>query len=66
MVVLNHITPFMGKWLTEIKILPTRGKLLPAPYSAFAYADPKCLSKPITSPVDFISGDKKIFWPGNL
>jgi len=45
----------------DINIVPDIGSLFPAPSSAFAYADPKCLSKPITSPVDFISGDKNIF-----
>ena len=47
--------------LTDIKHVPSVGKLFPAPISAFAYADPNWVSKPITSPVDLISGDKKTF-----
>ena len=54
-------------WLrTDIKIVPSIGSTAPPPICDFAKARPKSTSKPIASPVDFISGPNKMSTPGNL
>ena len=40
---------FLSELFTEMKIVPLSGKTIPAPNSALEYAEPKCLSNPITS-----------------
>ena len=50
----------------EIKAKPLVGSELAAAIWVFAYASPKSRSKPMTSPVDFISGPSKTSTFGNL
>ena len=47
-------------------MLPFSGSIKLAAINAFAAADSKSLSIPITSPVDFISGPKKVSTPDNF
>ena len=46
------------------KTVPWVGRASPAPSSALAYAIPKLVAEPITSPVDRISGPSTVSAPG--
>ena len=57
---------FLSLSFTLMKTVPDLGKILLAPFCAFAYASPKSIPIPITSPVDFISGPSIGSTKGNL
>ena len=60
------IIAFLSPSFTDIKTLPFFGRLFPALIDALKKDSPIVFDMPITSPVDFISGLKKIDSSGNL
>ena len=54
----------MSSSRTETKTVPERGRSTPAPSCDLAKASAKSVSRPMTSPVDFISGPSSVSTPG--
>ena len=57
-------TPALSSSRTETNSVPERGRSTPAPSWLLAKASAKSRSRPMTSPVDFISGPSRMSTPG--